>query len=340
MSKIHSGSAIPRHFLYVTDDGAFVVQLSEILIQDLLSGEFQDYSDDGFGHAITDYELNQLKAAGRVEDYNRNYVWLFSLPEPHRYNKHIKTQERVADRVRTYYINTMLPKSKVDIVQALLKGVSMTDELTVYVRGDQVAISGKNGDPFSSFKDAENLQRQLVAKAQHMFKDSAIAFTEVLRTAYPYNEGNSQPGETTADLATIIASQTDTSRTKDLAVVLLITQAEEQSLVQSLCVDMKMNVRLAAKGSEALELLEDGHSDLLIMDLQLPDMHGWAMLGKLKEISSLRELPVIVMAEASAANQNAFALTVAKVDVYLVKPISKARLRQNIWLSVQKHPQS
>ena len=101
-----------------------------------------------------------------------------------------------------------------------------------------------------------------------------------------------------------------------------------------------MNVRVAGKGGEALEYLEDGHSDLLIMDLKLPDMHGWAMLGKLKEITSLRDLPVIVLAEAAGGNQNALALTVAKVDVYLVKPVSKSRLRQNIWLSVQKHPQS
>jgi hypothetical protein len=37
----------------------------------------------------------------------------------------------------------------------------------------------------------------------------------------------------------------------------------------------------------------------------------------------------------SKSDDQAFALTVGKVDVYLVKPISMAQLRLNIWLTLK-----
>src|SRR5262249_43708848 len=119
--------------------------------------------------------------------------------------------------------------------------------------------------------------------------------------------------------------------------VLIINLEEERNGILDLCREMKLNVHVAKNGGEGIQLLEDGHSDLLIMDLQLPDMHGWEVLGKAKEIDSLRDLVTIVLAEHSMSNQQSLALAVAKVDVYLVKPVSKARLRQNIWMALKNH---
>jgi hypothetical protein len=47
-----------------------------------------------------------------------------------------------------------------------------------------------------------------------------------------------------------------------------------------------------------------------------------------------------MLAEAeSAANLQSFALAVARVSVFLVKPVSMARLRQNIWMALKGHYQ-
>ncbi len=286
---------------------------------------------------ISDFELNQLKNAGLVEDFNRNFVWLYRLPEPHQYDSSLKTQERTHNRIRTYYINTTLPKSQLDIVQALLTAVGLSEDVTPQSHGDQVVISGRNGIAFSQLKDAEDIQQQLLAKAQNLFKNSAVAFTE---TTLRHNRSDQEVKEeenNNPDLATIIASQTDTSVTAGKEVVLLINLAEERSAILELCREMELNVHAASTGAEGLQFLEDGHSDLLIMDLQLPDMHGWEVMGKVKEIDSLNSLMTIVLAEHSMSSQQSLALTVAKVDVYLVKPVSRARLRQNIWMALKKH---
>ena len=82
-------------------------------------------------------------------------------------------------------------------------------------------------------------------------------------------------------------------------------------------------------------MLEDWQTDLLIMDLQLPDMHGWEMLSKMREVDKLRHLPVIVIAEPSVTADQSLSSAVAQVDAFLVKPISKARIRQNIWMALK-----
>lgn len=332
MKKIQSGTAIPRHFVFIMVDGAFVVQLGDNRGQDLFTGNFCTLSDDRYGHAITDHELNQLKTAGRVEHFNRNYVWLTALPEPHVYEQRT-TQERMPNRVRLYYINTTLPKSKLNVVQGMLAGLGLSDEVMAADRSDLVAIVGKNEKPFAELKEAENIQKELTSRAPHLFDKSVIAFIESRRDLDGMPD--IAPAIGNPDLTTLIASQTDTVVTNHKQVVLLLNQSEERELIHDLCGELKMDVQLAETGTEALHLLEDGHSDLLLMDLQLPDMHGWAMLAKVKEIDELRDLPIIVIAEHFMSSQQSLALAVAKVDVYLVRPVSRALLRQNIWLALK-----
>jgi len=50
----------------------------------------------------------------------------------------------------------------------------------------------------------------------------------------------------------------------------------------------------AANGLEALELVYKEHPDLLILDLMMPEMDGFAVLDNLKNDPETAELPVIV----------------------------------------------
>ena len=199
-----------------------------------------------------------------------------------------------------------------------------------------MAVAGRDGNPFLHFKEAEQIQKQLTVKAPDMFRDSAIAFIEMRQEDVENNQDVKRPEDNT-DLATIIASQSDTSITHGKQIVLLVTDEQERAAIRELCQEMQMDVHIAEAGWEALQLLEDGHPDIFLMDLELPDIHGWALISKLKEIGPLRDLPIIVIAEQSTSDRQSLAFTVANIDLYLVKPVSKARLRQNIWMSLKNH---
>jgi CheY-like chemotaxis protein len=334
MSKLLSGSPVQRQLVFILADGSFVVQWDESRVQELLSGRYRTFVGNDFGHAITDYELNQLKAAGRVEHYNRQYVWLYALPENGRF-EHDSKNDHGHNRVRSYYLNTTLPKARLDDVEKLLVSMSLDSDFLARNRGDLVAILGKNGAPFHQLKDAERAQKHLIGKAPEMFRDTAIAFIETTSSDNSYKR-QTEPSIEMPDLATIIASQTDTGVTQGKCVVLVASQEEERIAIRDLFLQMKMEVKLAASAAEGLQMLEDWRPNLLVMDFQLPDMHGWEMLAKIKEIGSFQDLPVIVIADHSSSSDNqAFALTVVKVEVYLTKPLSMAQLRQNVWMTLK-----
>jgi CheY-like chemotaxis protein len=337
MKKL-SGSAVQRHLIFVLGDGQAVVQWDDNHVQELLSGRYRTFTQADFGHPITDYELNQLKAAGRVEQFNRIYVWLFALPEQNRFTPALRVQERSldSDRVRAYYLNTTLPVNQMERVEAVLRSVGLGDELKVSNRNDSIAILNKHAAPFPSLKDAENAQRQLRNKAPDEFKHTVIAFVEVPGKNGTYNGAKLQTSEL-LDLDTIIASQTDTTLTQGKHVVLAATSEPEGQPVMTLLTQMKFDARLATSAQSAISLLEDFDPSLLIADVQLPDMHVWEMLAKLREISSLHHVMKVVLAnEGMTVDEQSIGLSVARVDAYLVRPLSMARLRQSIWMAFKQ----
>ncbi|MFN8376729.1 MAG: response regulator [Anaerolineae bacterium] len=340
MKKVFSGSAVPRHLVFILNDGTFIVQWDENRVQELLNGRYRPYQAEDFGHAITDYELNQLKAAGRVEHYNKYFVWLYALPD----TSHIPVQARSSevrhDRVRTYYLNTTLPKSHLPQIENLLVELDIADDFLARIRGDLVVILGRNGVPFRFLTDAEKAQKQLQLSAPEIFKELVIAFVEA-----PVEDSDikwqTEPAldAESIDHDLIRDSLQDLSVTEGKRVVLVVSDDNEREAFHDLLNEMKLDIRVAPTGAEAIHLIEDFRPHLLLMDLQLPDMHGWRMLNKVKETGSLENLATIVVAEhTSSADEQTFALTVADVDMFLVKPLSMARLRQNVWTVLKNHP--
>lgn len=331
MRRVFTGAAVPRHAVFILSDGAFVVQWDEARVQELLTGRYRRYDRRHFGHHITDYELNQLKAAGRVEHFNRSYVWLYALPEQNRFSR-LKSLERSRGRVRAYYLNTNLSQSQYAMAERALEAAGLADRCCVQMRDDQVAIVGADGRLITELPVVEGLQKQLRASAADLFHNTVVAFVDVQDAdsiLHPELEQSAEPD----DLATLFASQTDTRVTQGKRVVLVCRGEEEQRFLAELCDELLMQVRTTLSAVEALAMLEDERPDLLMMQMELLDMHGWELLGKLKEAGALNQVPVIALAEYSTStNQQAFALTVPEVEVFLIKPISRARLRQNIWM--------
>lgn len=333
MAKAYNGTAVPRHFIFISPAGEVVVQLSGTRGQDLYSGKFIDIDPASLGSTASDAELDRLKIAGRVDHYNTAYVWVTGLPEPHVYDPHRATSEMGQARVRSYYVNTLLPPSTLAEIQRWLEHVQLTHLCSAEVRANHVAITGADGALFGEFDRAEEIRLHLLELAPDGFASSVVAFVNVeLRDSQLVHELH--PSGKTSELDAIIASQTDTSVTEGKTLLLLVTSLEERKLIYNLCVELKVTVQVAASAAEALTRLEDEPVDMLIMDMQLPDMHGWELLGKLREVEKLRSLPIILIADHAMPEDASLTMAVETVDVYLERPISKARLRQNIWMAL------
>ena len=234
--------------------------------------------------------------------------------------------------MRSYYINTTLPAEKLDELQERLDELDLSDSFFACEHEGLVAVLGGDTMPFTSLKDAENAQRKLQTQLPDFFDNAALAFTE--NESQPTGFNGSDEDEV-IDLEALIASQTDTSVTQGKYAVVACRDDYERSTFMRLLRTMEMEVVGVDTAQKALHLLEEDPVDLLVMDVRLEDMHGWAMLGKFREIDHADHTHVIVLAEPGADDQ-VFALTVANVDVYLHKPISMARLRQSVWSALKE----
>lgn len=51
----------------------------------------------------------------------------------------------------------------------------------------------------------------------------------------------------------------------------------------------------ACDGREALEVMREGHTDLVLLDLTMPKVTGWEVLAERAAAPGLRKIPVIVI---------------------------------------------
>ncbi|MEQ8674410.1 MAG: response regulator [Aggregatilineales bacterium] len=326
--KKFSGSAISRQQVFTLADGTYVVQWEDKRVQELLSGKYRefDYRAD-FGHPITDYELKQLRSSGRVEHYNRNYVWLYPLPESGRFG-----QRRVlgrGNRIRAFYLSTPFAKTQLNMIQSVLGEVGVSEQLSARTRDEVVVILDKGGVPFRTPEDAEQAQDVLKTKSPGLFSELVTAFVETSRQRVSSGTNSEK-----LNLDDIIASQSNTTKFRGRHIVLAVTHEDERNAFSTIFEEMALRVEHATSAGEVLELLEDHDIDLLITEIELADMHAWSMVGKIKEVDSLRELPIMVLAD-----QSNFSMNVAKVDYILQRPISIAKLRHSVWVALNERVQ-
>lgn len=81
----------------------------------------------------------------------------------------------------------------------------------------------------------------------------------------------------------------------------------------------------ARDGQETLELAKDVRPDIVLMDLQLPRLNGFAVARFLRQTDSLRNVPIVVVSAHDPAKHRNLALA-AGCNAYVQKPIDFDRL--------------
>ncbi len=81
------------------------------------------------------------------------------------------------------------------------------------------------------------------------------------------------------------------------------------------------NTVRAVDGRTALELAKEHHPELILMDIQLPDISGIEVTKIIKMDDSLKEIPIIVVT-AFALSGDKKRIREGGCDGYIAKPIS------------------
>jgi DNA-binding response OmpR family regulator len=95
-------------------------------------------------------------------------------------------------------------------------------------------------------------------------------------------------------------------------------------------------VQTASTGAEALELFKREPPDLVILDVMLPGMDGWAVLQKIRESS---QVPVLMLTGKDAPTDKAKGL-LSGADDYIAKPFDLAELEARIVAVMRRYKPS
>lgn len=83
----------------------------------------------------------------------------------------------------------------------------------------------------------------------------------------------------------------------------------------------------ASNGLEAIEILARGGVSLMILDLNMPDMHGLEVLKFVRSHTRYKDTPIVVLTTKYDAESRNSALTAGASD-YLTKPFDPSVLRE------------
>jgi two-component system sensor histidine kinase/response regulator len=122
------------------------------------------------------------------------------------------------------------------------------------------------------------------------------------------------------------------------ASILLVEDNELNQLVAlELLRDAGFDVHLAVNGQQALDCLDRGHYDIVLMDMQMPVMDGETATRRLRAQPRFADLPVVAMT-ANALEDDRQRCLQAGMNDHVAKPIDPARLWQALVRWIRVHP--
>lgn len=102
-----------------------------------------------------------------------------------------------------------------------------------------------------------------------------------------------------------------------------------RKIVSQMLINYGFQVREASNGLECLQLLQDAHIDLILMDMQMPVMDGYEATRLIRETFSEKSIPIIAMT-ANALSGDREKCLAAGCTSYIAKPFKADDLVQEI----------
>jgi len=118
------------------------------------------------------------------------------------------------------------------------------------------------------------------------------------------------------------------------SILVIDDDAHVHRLIEKTLKTEGFNFHFVTRGEEGLRIAREKKPSVITLDVMMPGMDGWAILGKLKEDPNTRDIPVIML--SIVANEElGFALGAAD---YLTKPVARDALRECIVRYASKNP--
>lgn len=108
--------------------------------------------------------------------------------------------------------------------------------------------------------------------------------------------------------------------------ILVVDDVEENTyIVSTILKSAGYTPFVANSGKQAIQIAETQHPDLMLLDINMPEMNGYEVCKYFKETPSIADIPIVFLTVHADAESIAKAFETGAVD-YLTKPFKKAEL--------------
>ena len=131
-------------------------------------------------------------------------------------------------------------------------------------------------------------------------------------------------------IAEILADKPLTEVKKDIRSVRVLVVEDNEinaNILKSFLIKWQMRIKEAITGVHALELMKYHKFDLILMDLEMPEMNGYATINKIREMGI--STPVIAFTATLLENMDSL-ITDAGFTDYVLKPFRPSDLKKKI----------
>jgi DNA-binding response OmpR family regulator len=118
--------------------------------------------------------------------------------------------------------------------------------------------------------------------------------------------------------------------------VLIVDDNEDCiTVLRNMLVSQGFEVVAAQGGSQALAQLGDAVPDVMLLDLMMPEMDGFELLQKVREVNATARMPVIILS-AKTNDDDVMLGYQYGADYYITKPFTSDQVKRGIDLVLNR----
>ena len=112
--------------------------------------------------------------------------------------------------------------------------------------------------------------------------------------------------------------------------IMIVEDSEDiRTLLAELLEGEGYDLVFATNGEEGLEMAQQAHPDIILMDLSLPGMDGWETVFRLRQLDEFKQTPIVALTAHATRKDEERALAVGCTG-YISKPFDMEKLLQYI----------
>ncbi|RQW81685.1 MAG: diguanylate cyclase, partial [Methylococcus sp.] len=111
--------------------------------------------------------------------------------------------------------------------------------------------------------------------------------------------------------------------------VLIIDDVSSNIEILGEALSQDYDVRFACSGQEGLDIAVADPPDVILLDVVMPEMDGFEVCRRLKDLDDLQNIPVIFVTARDAEEDQGIGLSLGAVD-YITKPFNPALVRMRV----------